>query len=167
MASVTQVIGEACAEQVLSDDIISSEIAAKAAAPAIERIAGTRILRGGAGWRGIALRLANGSRSETCFELALTAGDGRSISIATIDEEDAVALWRDCGKASQLPLILETGDGVQSEPYPMLGPLQLGAIRIRRRHALLAGRRPRFLARRKTTRLADNPVMVVGVTMFE
>ncbi len=166
MASVTQVIGEACAAQDLSDDTIATKAAPKPA-PAIERIAGTRILRGGDGWRGIALRLANGSRSETCFELALTAGDGRSISIAVIDEEDAVALWRDCGKASQMPLLLETGDGALSEPYPMLGPLQLGTIRIRRRHALLAGRRPRFLARRKTTRLADNPVVVNGSAMFD
>lgn len=164
MASVTQVVGEACAEQGLLDDTIATKAAPK---PAIERIAGTRILRGSEGWRGIALRLANGSTSETCFELALTAGDGRSISIAVIDEEDAVALWRDCGKASKMPLLLETGDGALSEPYPMLGPLQLGAIRIRRRHALLAGRRPRFLARRKTTRLADNPVVVNGAAMFE
>jgi len=61
-----------------------------------------------------------------------------------------------------LPLLFETADGVVSEPYPQLGRLALGPIRLRRRHALLNGRRPRFLARRKTGRLADRPVILAG-----
>ncbi len=131
-------------------------------APRIERIGSVRILRGSAGWRGVALRLANAAGDDQLFQLALTAGDGRSITIATVDQDDAVALWRDCGRASGMPLLLETSDGEISEPFPQIGPLALGPIRVRRRHAFLNGRRPRFLVRRKTGKLAERPVVVGG-----
>jgi hypothetical protein len=131
-------------------------------APRIERIASVRILRGAAGWRGVALRLANAAGDDQLFQLALTAGDGRSITIATVDQDDAVALWRDCGRASGMPLLLENCDGEVTEPFPQIGPLALGPIRVRRRHAFLNGRRPRFLVRRKTGKLAERPVVVGG-----
>lgn len=131
--------------------------------PRIERVGPVRILRGGAGWRGIALRLAGGAIvDDDRFQLALTAGDGRSVVVAVLDQDDAIAVWRDAGRSSGLPLLLETGDGDISEPYPQLGRLALGPIRIRRRHALLAGRRPRFLTRRKTGCLPDRPVVIRG-----
>lgn len=131
-------------------------------APRIERIASVRILRGSAGWRGVAMRLASATRDDERFELALTAGDGRSITVAVAHQDDAVALWRDCGRASGLPLLLETSDGAISEPYPQIGRLALGPVRVRRRHAFLNGRRPRFLVRRKTGRLAERPVVLAG-----
>ena len=131
-------------------------------APRIERIGSVRILRGAAGWRGVALRLANTTGEDQVFQLALTAGDGRSITVATVDQDDAVALWRDCGRASGMPLLLETSDGAITEPFPQIGPLALGPIRVRRRHSFLNGRRPRFLVRRKTGRLAERPVVVGG-----
>lgn len=131
--------------------------------PRIERVGPVRILRGGAGWRGIALRLAGGAiADDERFQLALTAGDGRSVVIAVLDQDDAIAVWRDAGRASGLPLLLETSDGAVTEPYPQLGRLALGPTRIRRRHALLAGRRPRFLTRRKTGRLPERPVVIRG-----
>jgi hypothetical protein len=37
--------------------------------------------------------------------------------------------------------------------------VQLGQIRIRRRHGVLNGRRPRFLTRRKTGRLPVRPAV--------
>ena len=131
-------------------------------APRIQRIGSVRILRGSVGWRGVALRLANATGDDQVFQLALTAGDGRSITIATVDQDDAVALWRDCGRASGMPLLLETSDGEVSEPFPQIGPLALGPTRLRRRHSFLNGRRPRFLVRRKTGRLAERPVVVGG-----
>ncbi|HEV7260035.1 MAG TPA: DUF6101 family protein [Bosea sp. (in: a-proteobacteria)] len=131
-------------------------------APRIQRIGSVRILRGSAGWRGVALRLANAAGEDQVFQLALTAGDGRSITVATVDQDDAVALWRDCGRASGMPLLLETSDGEISEPFPQIGRVALGSIRVRRRHAFLNGRRPRFLVRRKTGRLAERPVVVSG-----
>lgn len=131
----------------------------------IERIGSVRLLRGdvGAGWRGVALRLAaDTGRDEKLFELTLTSGNGRSVTIATVCEEEAIALWRDCGRATGLPLLLETPEGAITEPYPQLGRVALGPIRIRRRHSLLNGRRPRFLVRRKTGKLALRPVVVSG-----
>jgi len=135
---------------------------ARPVAPAIERLASVRILRGAANWRGVALRLANPTGDDEGFELALTAGDGRSIVVACADEADAVALWRGFGRASGLPLLLETADGAVSEPFPQIGRVALGPVRIRRRHGLLNGRRPRFLTRRKTGRLAELPQIVSG-----
>lgn len=130
--------------------------------PAIERIAGVRILRKSAEWKGVSLRLANTGGTDDGFELALTSGDGRSIRIASVDVEDAIALWRSCGKASGLPLLLEGMDGLMTEPYPQLGRIMLGATSHRRRYAFLNGRRPRFLTRRKTSRLPERPIMVQG-----
>lgn len=132
-------------------------------APRIERLGPVRILRGGQGWRGVALRLVGGAAGDDeRFELALTAGDGRSVTVAVLSQDDAVAVWRDFGRVSGLPLLLETADGAISEPYPQFGRLALGPIRIRRRHAFLAGRRPRFLSRRRTGRLPERPVIVQG-----
>lgn len=131
--------------------------------PRIERVGPVRILRGGKGWRGIALRLAGAAiADDERFQLALTAGDGRSVVVAVLDQDDAIAVWRDAGRASGMPLLLETSDGAITEPYPQVGRVALGAIRIRRRHALLAGRRPRFLTRRKTGRLPERPVVIRG-----
>lgn len=129
--------------------------------PRIERVGPVRLLR--AGWRGVVLRLVGGASGEDDrFQLALTAGDGRSIVVAVLDADEAIAAWRDVGRSSGLPLLLETPDGSISEPYPQIGRLALGPVRIRRRHALLGGRRPRFLTRRKTGRLPERPVIVRG-----
>ena len=174
MASVTPAAGEGGFAPLLpggptSETIVSrNPMPARPVAPAIERVGSVRILRGSAGWRGVALRLAHRpAGDEERFELALTAGDGRSIVVASADADDAVALWRDFGRTSGLPLLLETAEGVVSEPYPQLGRLALGAVRIRRRHGFLNGRRPRFLTRRKTGRLAELPVIVGGERMTD
>ena len=134
----------------------------QAEAPRIERLGPVRILRGGTGWRGIALRLTGAEGEDARFQLALTAGDGRSVTIAVLDEDEAVATWRSFGRSSGLPLLLETSDGVVTEPFPQLGRVALGPVRIRRRYALLAGRRPRFLTRRKTGCFAERPVVIQG-----
>ena len=168
MASVTPAAGEGgFAPHLLGGPTHSAIVSrnpmpARPAAPAIERVASVRILRGSANWRGVDLRLANSAGDDERFELALTAGDGRSVVVACADEVDAVALWRDFGRASGLPLLLETADGAVSEPFPQIGRVALGPVRIRRRHGLLNGRRPRFLTRRKSGRLADLPVVVSG-----
>jgi hypothetical protein len=171
MASVTPAAGEAGRVPVFpgSADNQSGQPSQPAQAPQqhngprIERVGPVRILRGGAGWRGIALRLAGAViADDDRFQLALTAGDGRSVVVAVLDQDDAIAVWRDAGRASGLPLLLETSDGAITEPYPQIGRLALGPTRIRRRHALLAGRRPRFLTRRKTGRLAERPIVIKG-----
>lgn len=173
MASVTTMAGEAGFAPAFHGGTITpteqsakeQDKAARAALrlsemPRIERVGPVRIMRGAEGWRGVTLRLQTGQ--EDCFELALTAGDGRSVTVATLSGDDAIAAWRGLGRSTGLPLLIETCDGIVTEPYPQLGRLALGPIRIRRRHALLAGRRPRFLTRRKTTRLAERPVVLNG-----
>jgi len=168
MASVTPAAGETGFAPGLSgratqaSTVSHNPMPAQPAGACVERIGSVRIFRSHPQWRGVALRLAGTDGDEERFELALTAGDGRSITVAVIDQDNAVALWRDCGRTSGLPLLLETADGVISEPYPQLGRLALGPVRIRRRHGLLNGRRPRFLMRRKTGRLHDRPVIVAG-----
>jgi hypothetical protein len=171
MASVTPAAGEAgyvpvfpgSAHNQSGQPSQPAQVPQQQDSPRIERVGPVRILRGGKGWRGIALRLAGGvNADDDRFQLALTAGDGRSIVVAVLDQDDAIAVWRDAGRTGGLPLLLETSDGAITEPYPQLGRVALGAIRIRRRHALLAGRRPRFLTRRKTGRLAERPVVIRG-----
>lgn len=168
MASSTPAAGEVDFASNLSGCSTRTSIVSRnpmppqAEAPRIERIGSVRILRGAPGWRGVAMRLADSGREEERLELALTTGDGRSITIAVAHQDDAVALWRDCGRASGLQLLLETADGTISEPFPQIGRLALGPIRIRRRHSFLNGRRPRFLVRRKTGRLAERPVVIAG-----
>ncbi len=111
-------------------------------------------------FEGVAVRLC---ASASDFELVLVHADpARGLSIGVFDADEIVAVWRAFGLAAGLPLVLEREDGTLERPYPQVGRLQLGPIRIRRRYALLAGRRPRFLARRKTTRLPDRPTVWRG-----
>ncbi|HYY41949.1 MAG TPA: hypothetical protein VE775_04395, partial [Pyrinomonadaceae bacterium] len=58
------------------------------------------------------------------------------------DEADVIAVWRALGAASGLALMVRHEDGRIEQPFPQIGRVQLGAIRIRRRHGLLNGRRP-------------------------
>jgi hypothetical protein len=165
MASVTPAAGEVGFIAALSGSATTAPknpMPARQDARSVERIGSVRILRPATDWRGIALRLLPGTTDEERFELALTAGDGRSVTIALADQDDAVAMWRACGAASGLPLLIETGDGAVSEPYPQIGRLALGPVRIRRRHGFLNGRRPRFLMRRKPGMRQDRPVVVSG-----
>jgi hypothetical protein len=79
------------------------------------------------------------------------------VRLGPFDQDDIVAVWRSLGASSGLPLMVERPDGGLDAPYAHVGPLPLGAVRIRRRHGLLSGRRPRFLVRRKTARLPPRP----------
>jgi hypothetical protein len=132
----------------------------------VERIAGVRIIRGHE-WCGISLRLADGAVSgqmlhPDLMELSLVTDDGRSVIIASVDGDEAVAVWRAASAASGLAMMVETADGMLQAPFPQLGRVVLGAIRIRRAHGIMNGRRPRFLMRRKCASLPDRPVMVSG-----
>ena len=119
-----------------------------------------------------------GGARPTGLALSLVRGPGRRARIAVVDkrgsallrlgpfpESDVVAIWRALGAASGLPLMVEHADG-RLAPYPQVGPVLVGPIRIRRRHGLLAGRRPRFLVRRKTTRLPQRPLVHREREMF-
>jgi hypothetical protein len=110
---------------------------------------------------GVALRL--GSSGDDVFEIALVDEVGGTLMrIGEFETDEVVAAWRGFGGASGYPLVTQGEDGELQYPYPQLGRVRLGRIRIRRRHGLLNGRRPRFLTRRKTGRLARRPVVHHG-----
>lgn len=101
------------------------------------------------------------------FRLVLADRDGApAASFGPFPEEEVVALWRSLGGATGLPLLVQRADGGYDAPYPRVGPLQLGAVRFRRRHGLLNGRRPRFLVRRKTGAWALRPAVHRDAEMF-
>lgn len=119
---------------------------------------GRIIARAAARPAGIALRLDPVRPDGTEFDILVLDPEGRALlRLGPFPEEDIVAIWRSLGATSGLPLMVLSGDGVLRQPYPQVGRVQLGAIRIRRRHGLLNDRRPRFLVRRKTGRLPVRP----------
>ena len=66
--------------------------------------------------------------------------------------EDVAADWQAWGRALNLPLLLIEQDGTVSRPVERLGAVAVARPRPRRRHSFFAGRRPRFLTRRKPGR---------------
>ncbi|MET7245233.1 DUF6101 family protein [Methylobacterium sp. EM32] len=74
-------------------------------------------------------------------------------------DDEVVAVWRRLGAESGLPLVVIQEDGAVSPMGEQIGRVKLGVVRIRRRHGLLAHRRPRFLTRRKTGRLPLRPLV--------
>ena len=73
--------------------------------------------------------------------------------------EEIAADWQAWGRALQLPLLVIGQDGSVSEPLSELGGVFTAPPRPRRRHSFFAGRRPRFLTRRKTGRAAAVEVL--------
>lgn len=113
---------------------------------------------------GLAMRIADRAEGESeggpAFEVAAIAEDGAIAAVlGRFTEEEIVAVWRRLGQSSGLPLMLQNPDGSLMAPYPQIGPLALGDVRQRRRHGLLAHRRPRFLTRRKIGRPSARPLV--------
>jgi hypothetical protein len=107
---------------------------------------------------GVALRLDERAQNDDACELALVDALGGTLMVlGRFGEDEVVAAWRDAGAATGFPLITQSEDGALQHPYPQVGRVQLGRIRIRRRHGLR--RRPRFLTRRKTARLPRRPTI--------
>jgi hypothetical protein len=79
--------------------------------------------------------------------------------LGRFDENEVVAVWRELAATTGFPLLTQSEDGAVQQPFPQVGRVRLGRVRIRRRHGLLNGRRPRFLVRRKTTRLPRRPTV--------
>jgi hypothetical protein len=100
---------------------------------------------------------------EDRFHLLLIDADGRTVqSLGPFAEEDVVAIWRDLSAKAGLTRMIVREDGVLVPVSQQVGRLMLGRVRIRRRHAGLGARRPRFLARRKTGRLPARPQIFRG-----
>ena len=84
---------------------------------------------------------SNCSTSDTWLTLPLVVAD---------DPEDVAADWQAWGHALNLPLLVVGQDGSVSGPLAQIGGLVTTIAKPRRRHSFFAGRRPRFLTRRKT-----------------
>ncbi len=127
------------------------------------RIAGLPVaLIGDPGARpaGLALRLDERAPDDNDFEIALVDDVGETLMVlGRFDEDEVVAVWRDLGARTGFPLVTQCEDGAVQHPFPQVGRVRLGRVRIRRGHGLLSGRRPRFLVRRKTTRLPRRPTI--------
>ena len=103
----------------------------------------------------LALRINPASEG---FCLAILDAEHRTLlTLGSYPEQEAVAAWHRLGLAAGLALAIEGPDGSVQVPYPQLGRVRLGTTRVRRRHALLSGRRPRFLTRRKTAHFPPRP----------
>lgn len=97
------------------------------------------------------------------FNLILVGADGDELHrLGSFEEDDVVAVWRDIASRAGLVRMIVREDGVLVPVSQQIGRLILGQVRIRRRHAGLGGRRPRFLARRKTGRLPARPQVFRG-----
>ena len=103
----------------------------------------------------IAMRMAHDG--ERFHLVVLDAGNAPLLTLGPFPEEDIVAEWRRLAAASGLTAKIQLPNGAVLSPYPQLGRVLLGPTRQRRRHGLLARRRPRFLTRRKTGRFPLRP----------
>ncbi|MGY2052821.1 DUF6101 family protein [Methylobacterium sp. JK268] len=103
---------------------------------------------------------ASDAAGEDRFSVLLLdrAGDPL-MRLGTYGDADVVAVWRRLGAETGLPLLVIQEDGAVTAMGAQIGRLKLGAVRIRRRHGLLNHRRPRFLCRRKTSRLPLRPAV--------
>lgn len=103
---------------------------------------------------GYALRAGRAVGAEDGYSIVALDEAGRVVlALGPFCEADVVATWRSLGQSSGLPLLIEHGPGDLRPACDQVGPVRLGRIRIRRRHAFLGGRRPRFLVRRKPGRV--------------
>lgn len=100
---------------------------------------------------------------EDRFHLLLIDAEGQTLQqLGPFTEEDVVATWRDLAGQAGLVRMIVREDGVLVPVSQQIGRLMLGRTRMRRRHAGLGARRPRFLARRKTGRLPARPQIFRG-----
>lgn len=107
---------------------------------------------------GLALRFDEGRfRIEVCDAAGATL-----LSLGPYDESEVVAAWRRLAADSGLPLMVVAPNGGVDQPYPQIGRVRLGLVVDRRRLAVLSGRRPRFLVKRKGARLPACPTIHAG-----
>lgn len=83
---------------------------------------------------------------------------------ATVD--DVIADWRAWSRVLALPMLMVEDDGSWRSLETRLGSVGVKPVRPRRRRSALAGRRPRFLTRRKVGRISSDAVRLEKREMF-
>ncbi len=104
-------------------------------------------------YRGVAVRMepAGAPGQVHVFVELLHKDPNLTLLLIVGDEpEDVAADWQAWGRALKLPLLVVGQDGSVSDPLGELGSVFIGPPKARRRYSFFAGRRPRFLTRRKT-----------------
>ncbi len=92
--------------------------------------------------------------------ILLEGRNGRTLlTFGPFAEEDVIALWRELGEASGLPLAIEPPGDAPETSCPDIGRMKLGRLHDRRHLVVLTGRRPRFLTRRKSARWSGRPII--------
>ncbi len=123
--------------------------------PGAARAPGAAWLPGSARPAGLALRFDGAS-----FHIVIGDESGATaLTLGPYDDGEVVAIWRSLAAASGLPLLVSGPTGALEQPYRQLGRILLGPRSDPRRLAVLSGRRPRFLVRRKTARLPGRPLV--------
>lgn len=117
-------------------------------------------------YQGVAIRLVaetDGSAGER-VEIVLAHVDRRRdvVLYAADHADDVIAEWQAFAERLLLPLMFEDAVGVRTVAFPQLGALRIGKPRPRRRKAILSGRRPRFLTRRKAGIVPQRPKVLRG-----
>jgi Family of unknown function (DUF6101) len=85
---------------------------------------------------------------------------GLTLPLIVADEPEEVAAdWQAWGRTLNLPLLVVGQDGSVMQPVQRIGSLTVAAAKPRRRHSFFAGRRPRFLTRRKVGHISTVEVL--------
>lgn len=128
-----------------------------------ERTIVRRVLPGGtpltvtlplSAYRGVAVRMEPADEGDILVIVELSHRDpALSLPLVIADDPaDVAADWQAWSRALGLPLLLVEADGSVTQPVERMGKVEIAMARPRRRHSFFAGRRPRFLVRRKAGR---------------
>ncbi len=104
-------------------------------------------------YRGVAVRMVStGNDGEVrAFVELLHVDPSMTLTLAVADDPyDIAPDWQAWARTLGLPLLIVGQDGSVGTPLANLGGVIAARPQPRRRHSFFAGRRPRFLKRRKT-----------------
>lgn len=90
--------------------------------------------------------------------VVVDAGHRALIAFGPFPEEDVIATWRSLSRAAGLAPMMKSHEATE-EFGRSLGGLRVGTCSARRRRPVSCRRRPRFLARRKGSRLPPRPLV--------
>jgi hypothetical protein len=113
---------------------------------------------------GVAVRMAtvDGAALRVVVELRHRDPELTLPLVVADDPADIVADWQGWARALNLPLLVVEQNGAVTRPVDRIGGLNVARPRPRRRHSFFAGRRPRFLTRRKVGRLGGAAEVISG-----